>query len=163
MPILLNRSDLAHHLGVQPPTIDQWIREGMPSVTKGGQGRAWQFDLGAVVRWYGDRRELSATKKAPSDEREAKARKLAAEAEMTELDLAKAKGEVALISEIEKIWTRKMAIIRANVMNVPARAVIQLLGETNETEFKRKLKAELTTALVTAANTEINLDDEGED
>lgn len=158
-----SKQALADSMGVQRVTIDQWIREGMPVISKGGPGKGWKFDLTAVIRWYGDRREAAVNKQAPTDERELKLRKLAANAEMAELELAVAKKDVAPISEIEMIWTRKMAIIRANVMNVPQRVVVQLLGETDESEFKKKLKAELTLALVTATETDVDLDDEGED
>ena len=44
-------------------------------------------------------------------------------------------------------------------MNVPQRAVLQLLGETDERVFKEKLKAELVLALETSAQDELEQED----
>ena len=82
-------------------------------------------------------------------------RKLRAEASLAELELAKAVGEVALIDEFERVQAAMDTAIRSNMMNVPARAELQLLGCTDPTEFKTKLRAELILALQTAANTDL--------
>ena len=86
-----------------------------------------------------------------------------AQREMAELDLAKARGEVAPINEFERASAAMDTAIRTNVLNVPARVVLQLLGCTDETEFKTKLRAELVLALDTAANTNLDLTDEDEE
>lgn len=78
-----------------------------------------------------------------------------AKTELTELELAERKGEVALIAEFERAQAMVFAAIRANIMNVPQRAVLQLLGETDERAFKEKLKAELVLALETSAEEEL--------
>ena len=78
-----------------------------------------------------------------------------AKTELTELELATKKGEVALIAEFERAQAMVFAAIRANIMNVPQRAVLQLLGETDERAFKEKLKAELVLALETSAEEEL--------
>jgi len=81
-------------------------------------------------------------------------RKLAAETEKAELELAKAKGEVALIADFERAQALVFAAIRTNVLNVPQRVVLQLLGETNETRFKETLRQELAAALEQSAKTQ---------
>lgn len=156
----VNRSQLAEETGKSLPTIDNWVRKGCPVVKKGGRGQQWLFDPAAVNDW----REVNAREEAlgntVTDAEELKRRKLAAETEMAELELAKAKGEVAMVEDFERVQAASMALIRSNIMNVPARAVLQLLGETNETAFKAKLKAELVLALTQAATEEIDIDDD---
>ncbi|NRO99217.1 hypothetical protein GWC77_25310 [Paraburkholderia sp. NMBU_R16] len=93
----------------------------------------------------------------------ARLRKLNADATRAELELAKERGAVALISEFERAQSAKCAVIQRNVLNVAQRAALQLLGETNETTFKQKLREELTLALKTAAETEPDLTDETDD
>lgn len=85
----------------------------------------------------------------------ARIRKLNAEATMAELALAKARGEVAPLAEVERGWLRSTTIIRANVLNVVQRAAPQLLGERDEAIFKERLRAELVLALQQAADAEI--------
>ena len=85
-----------------------------------------------------------------------------AKREREELELAKARAEVAPIAEFQRAQARAMAEIRANVMNVPQRVVLSLLGETDETRFKQALRRELAGALEQSA-TELLAKDDGGD
>lgn len=166
MGVKLNRSGLAEHMGVSLPTIDRWAKDGMPVVTKGGRGIEWVFDLGDVIRWYAQR-QAEAAGGAVDDLAEIEKRTARAKMETAELALAEARKLVAPIREFERAQAAVFAEIRTNVMNVPQRVVVQLLGCTDEVEFKQKLRAELTLALEAAANADLTLDDteeeEGED
>jgi phage terminase Nu1 subunit (DNA packaging protein) len=163
MGIQLNRADLAAHMGVSLPTIDTWRREGMPVVRVGSKGVQWAFDLAEVIKWWGDRRAAAAAGDAPKDLDEIERRTAQAKMEMAELDLAKKRGEVAAIRDFERAQAKAFAEIRTRVMNVPQRVVLQLIGCTDETEFKTKLRAELTLALQAAAEADLTLADEEND
>lgn len=78
-----------------------------------------------------------------------------AQADRAEIKVAIARREVAPIEEFASVWAELCASIRVNVMNVPARAVQQLLGCADESEFKDKLRAELVLALTAAAEIDI--------
>lgn len=86
-----------------------------------------------------------------------------AQRQTAEVELARLTGEVAYISEFERTWAAKCAAIRQNCLNIPSRAVLQLLGCTDEKEFKQVLKAEITLALDTAAEAEVDILDDDED
>jgi terminase small subunit / prophage DNA-packing protein len=163
MGVQLNRADLAQHMGVSLPTVDRWVKEGCPVTQRGSRGVEWKFDLAEIIRWYGDRRAEQSAGSAPTDLAEIDKRTRQAAMQRAELDLAKAKGEVAPIREFERAQAKAMAEIRANVMNVPQRVVVQLLGETNETVFKQKLAAELRLALEAAATADLVLADDDDD
>ncbi|WP_420920877.1 hypothetical protein [Aeromonas veronii] len=113
-----------------------------------------------MAQWLRDKARDEGRGTAQASEEELKLRKLAAEAEKAELELAKAKGEVAPVREFERATSALMAVIRQNVMQVPGRAVMQLIGCNDETEFKSKLRAELVLALESAAEEELALDDD---
>ena len=151
----ITRQALADVFGVSLPTIDAWVRKGCPFVEKGGRGQEWQFNTAQVSKWLRDRDVEEATGGIPDDLEELKLREQKAKTELTELELATKKGEVALIAEFERAQAMVFAAIRANIMNVPQRAVLQLLGETDERAFKEKLKAELVLALETSAEEEL--------
>lgn len=87
-------------------------------------------------------------------------RKLSAEATRAELQLAKERGEVARIDEFERVQTARAVVIKTNVMRVPQRAVLQLLGETSETRFKAVLREEIILALKSAAEAKLDLSDD---
>lgn len=160
---VVTRIALADAFGVALPTVDAWVRAGCPFIQRGGRGREWQFNTADVGQWRCDRAREEALGTARASEEELKLRKLAAEAESAELKLAKEKGEVAPIREFELATTALMVNIRTNVMNVAGRAVLQLLGCTDELEFKRKLRAELTLALETAAAAELVIEEDDQE
>lgn len=164
MGIQLNRADLAAHMGVSLPTIDTWRREGMPVLRHGSKGIQWAFDLAEVIKWWGDRRAAQAAGDGPKDLDEIERRTATAKMLEAELSLAKKRGEVASILDFERAQAKLNAEIRTNVMNVPQRVVLQLLGCTDETEFKSKLRAELMLALQAAAEADLTPpDDEASD
>lgn len=159
MGVKLNRSGLAEHMAVSLPTIDRWVKDGMPVVQRGARGIEWVFDLADVISWYA-RRQAEAAGGAVDDLKEIEKRTARAKMEQAELALAQARGQVAPIAEFQRVQSSMMAVIRQNIMNVPQRAVLQLLGETSETVFKQKLRAELTLALEQSANADLNVDDD---
>lgn len=158
---IVNRTGLSEVFGVALNTIDSWVRQGCPVVQKGGgKGQEWQFNTAQVSKWLRDRDVEEATGGIPDDIEMLRIRKQKAETELAELELATKKGEVALIAEFERIQAMAFAAIRANVMNVPQRAVLQLLGETDERVFKEKLKTELVLALETSAESDFEDDED---
>lgn len=162
MGVKVNRQGLADHMGVSTASVDRWVREGCPVVKRGSRGVQSEYDLADVIQWYGDRRAREAGGDAVTDIDELKRRRMSAETEVAELELAKARGDVAPVRDFERTQSMLMASIRANMRNVPGRAVLQLLGCTDEAEFKRKLMAEIDLALVTSADAEIDLSDDDE-
>lgn len=89
-------------------------------------------------------------------------RKLRAEASLAELELAKEKGLVALLSDTQKVWDAFCVMLRTNMLNIPQRAVISLIGETDERRFKKVLREEIILALNSAAEWKPEADEEDE-
>lgn len=158
---IVNRTGLSDVFGVAMNTIDAWVRAGCPFIQRGqGRGKEWQFNTAAVAKWRADIAVKDATGTTQTDEAEISRRKAMAGMRLAELNLAKAMGEVAPIAEFERAQAGRDAAVRANIMNVPARVVLQLLGETDETVFKTKLREELTLALQNAASAPIDMGDD---
>lgn len=149
-------------MGVSLPTVDKWQREGCPVEGTGGRGRAFKFKLADVMAWWSNREKATTTDPMEVKDAELRRRRLIADTGIAELEFAKARGDVALVEEFEKATEKLMGIIRANIMNVPARAVLQLLGETDEAAFKEKLRKELALALEQSAGANFDLDEEDE-
>lgn len=156
---VVSKNDLANLFGVSVPTVDGWLRNGCPVLDRGGSGRVGKYNTADVANWIRERAREEATGGVQADENQLRIRRMTAETEKAELDLAVAKSEVAPVREFEKATASLMAVIRQNIMNVPGRAVMQLLGETDETVFKTKLRAELALALETAAEADLEVYD----
>jgi phage terminase Nu1 subunit (DNA packaging protein) len=165
----VNRTELAEINGVSLPTVESWVRRGCPVVQRGGRGRAWQFNTADVRNWRENdiRAETSHTTHATKDE--LLLRKLAAETEQAELDLARAKDEVVPVEQLERALVKAFGEVRAGMRNVlPGRAARRLIGETDETTFKAVLLEEIDQRLEVLADSDLineadlELDQEGE-
>ncbi|ATF17134.1 terminase small subunit [Phaeobacter sp. JH85H1] len=166
----VNRTELAEINGVSMPTVDDWVSRGCPVVQRGARGRAWIFNTAEVRSWRDDdiRAQTSHTENASKDE--LLLRKLAAETEQAELDLAKAKEQVVPVEQYERALTKAFGEVRAGLRNVlPQRAARRLMGESDETRFKDVLREEVDHVLEALADRDLVeesdialADDEGE-
>ena len=89
----VTRQGLADIFGVSLPTIDNWVRQGCPYISKGGRGQEWKFNTASVSTWLRDRDVEEATGGIPDDLEELKLREQKAKTELTELELAERKGD----------------------------------------------------------------------
>lgn len=146
---VLNRTEMARHLGISMPTLDEWVRRGCPVVERGGRGRQWKFNTAEVRAWRDEdiRHSMADTRLASNEE--LKRRKLAAETETVELELAKAKDLVVPVEQFERALAKAFGEVRAGLRNVvPGRAARRLIGEDDETRIKAVLLDEIDQALM---------------
>ncbi len=119
----LTAAGLARVLGVSDQAVSQWKAAGAPF---GADGRVTQAEF---RRW-----ELAAVKAqaeakaAPTSEDEARARKLAAEAERAELALARERGQVVTVADAAAGLAAQCAELRAAVVAMPGRYAADLVG-----------------------------------
>ncbi len=48
---LANKAEVAEFFGVSLPSIEGWVRRGMPVLQKGRRGISWEIDLLEVAKW----------------------------------------------------------------------------------------------------------------
>lgn len=46
-----NKADAAQFFDISLPTLEKWIRDGMPIVQRGARGVSWIIDLRAAAQW----------------------------------------------------------------------------------------------------------------
>lgn len=154
--MLVTDADLAELSGLSSRRIRQMVESGR--LTKAGRNR---YQLAEVFMALVE--ELAGGDKS-AELTAARVRKVNADADRAELELAKAKGEVAPIEDMQSVWSMRCAIIRTNMLNLPERVVLQLIGETDERRFKAVMREEIRTILTDAANANIEIteDDQSE-
>lgn len=118
---VVNRSELAELFGVALTTIDDWLRQGCPWLhrpARRGDG-SWEIDVAAVLNWHKEReRENAVGEIAKIDENEARRRKLAAEAALSEHELALKQGAAVLIDDVSKIWAAQVSACRSRLLGI---------------------------------------------
>ncbi|MFS9379428.1 terminase small subunit [Citrobacter sp. ANG330] len=153
--IKANRAELSSIWGVSLPTITSWINAGCPYVVKGSKSRAWVFDTAAVAQWREDHKVKAATGQTTLTEDELKLRKLEAETVMAELELAKARGDVAPLELMSGMMSHVFAQVRAGIRNLPTRCVSQLIGESDPRKFKQVMLMEIDIVLEELAKADL--------
>lgn len=146
--IELSKADLARMFGVSLPCIGQWIGKGCPYVSKGGPGRQWVFNSADVLSWREDQvaqMALGDTKSLDIDE--ARRRKLAAEAALVELDLAKRRGDVIEIEEVAGVVGDDYANVRAKLLALPSKLAPQIIGAVDAAECQALIERGVSEAL----------------
>ena len=135
----VNRQQLAAFYGVSLPTVDSWLRAGMPYAEKGARGVEWAFDTAQVAAWREERAAEEASGTTVQDEAALKRRRALAGVLLDELELAKARGLVAPVDQMQRVVGRLFAEVRTNLRNIPSRVAPQLVGEDDERTVKRVL------------------------
>ncbi len=144
--------EIADIFGVSQATVKVWIKKGLKPLKQGGKGVSWAFRTSDVHKWL---MENEATKHAnASDAKQLQIRKLEAETISAELNLAKAKGEVAPVDDMKRLVTNAFLDVKARLRIIPERASIKLIGLNNETDIKCVLLKEIDKSLTALADPE---------
>lgn len=158
----VTRQEIADLFGVSHTTVDAWIKRGMPVSERGSRGKAWRINTAEVSAWLEQRAKESAGGSDQADERELKRRKLAAETAKVELELAKVRGEVVPLAQLERALANTFAEIKTNIRSVPSRVATAIIGESNETRIKAVILKELDQALEVLGDFDLEPDDDDE-
>jgi phage terminase Nu1 subunit (DNA packaging protein) len=122
----------------------------MPFLEKADRktGKEWEFDSVAVAEWREGRAAVNAAGNTEAlDIEEAKRRKLASEAALSELELSKARGEVVPFSEVSKSWLSIVTAVRSRLLSIPTKLAMVVAPETDPVKIKLTLESEIAEAL----------------
>lgn len=113
-----NKAELAEFFDVSIPTIDAWIRKGMPAIQRGAKTVPWVFDLLAVALWkfapQGDEAGPVDPEKLPPGER-----KSWFDSEMRRRELQTADRELIPAAEVGQVIATAFAAVAQSVRSLP--------------------------------------------
>ena len=136
-PEMLTVVETAERLFVTERTVRNWLKGNGLQSSDSARGRL--LDWRMTLAWYVlfRREELGSGGNGDSsseaeDHEEtyeaALSRKTRAEADLKELQLAKARGEVASIADVERVLAASNLSVQTQVLAVPSRLASQMLG-----------------------------------
>lgn len=144
---IVGQAEICRIFGISSTTFASWMKSGAPYIEKGAKGRPWKVNTREISDWL-RAREIELSPSADnSDERELKRRKLAAETAKVELELARVRGEVVPLAQLERALANTFAEIKTNIRSVPSRVATAIIGESNETRIKAVILKEIDQAL----------------
>lgn len=151
----------AEMFGVSEKTIRNWMNDnGLPC---SGSGRGRTIDAAKAIQWH---HEYTAGKSgnggrnppaAPAEVAietidQAMLRKTVAEADLKELQLAKERGQVAAIGDVEKLLSVSNLAVQTQLLAVPSRLATQMLGIEEHGRAVIVLEAEMRQVLSNLAS-----------
>jgi phage terminase Nu1 subunit (DNA packaging protein) len=132
---------VASALNLTEARVQQLVKEGMPRESRG------QYDPVKCLLWYVRYLQKALEKKAVPTldggfvgEREERVRLLRADADLREMELAKERGLLVALPDIEKMVTDLVLTTKARIMAIPPRLAPELVGETSRVMIQAKLE-----------------------
>jgi phage terminase Nu1 subunit (DNA packaging protein) len=139
---------IAQALNLTEQRVHQLVKEGLP---KEGRG---QYDPVKCMLWYIRYLQNALEKKAVPTldggfvgEREERVRLLRADADLREMELARERGLVVALPDIEARLTDLVLTTKARIMAIPPRLAPDLVGETSRIMIQAKLEKACKEAL----------------
>jgi phage terminase Nu1 subunit (DNA packaging protein) len=130
--VRVNRRQLADILGISMPTVTAWIGQGMPFTREGSKSAEWEFETREAIEWMAanklslkDKRSNRAKPGGEEDDggpetiEEAERRKMIAQADKAEVQVAKEAGILVPISEVAGVVAEEHARVRARLLTIP--------------------------------------------
>jgi len=124
---------VAEILNLTPRRVQQLVQEGLPLKVRG------KYDQDLCVGWYIRYLQALVEKKIILDsggavlanERDERLRLLRADADLREIELARKRGQLVAIEDVEHEMTDLILVTKARVLAVGARVAPELVGETS--------------------------------
>jgi phage terminase Nu1 subunit (DNA packaging protein) len=139
---------VASALNLTEQRVQQLVKEGMPRESRG------QYDPVKCMLWYIRYLQQALEKKAVPTldggfvgEREERVRLLRADADLREMELARERGLVVALPDIEKQLTDLVLTTKARIMAIAPRLAPELVGETSRVMIQAKLEKACKEAL----------------
>ncbi len=135
-------NEAARRLGLTGGEVSRLHGEpGAPKVVRGGK---------VFLRWpefprWRDERLKKVGK--PSGLDEARRRRLSAQAELAELELAKARGDLLTISDVERIVSTDYGKLRAQLLSMPGRLAPCVVGVKTMADATAAIDAEVRSVM----------------
>jgi phage terminase Nu1 subunit (DNA packaging protein) len=144
----LGLMEAAAVLGRSPTTLKTWFNIGCPVVERGAVNKKWKINPAAVIAWREERVVQDAVgENRQVDFEEARRRKMAAEAAMSELDLAQRRQELVPVEDIAAIIGEEYSNLRAKLLAIPTKLAPQLQGVEELSEAKAVIELAITDAM----------------
>jgi phage terminase Nu1 subunit (DNA packaging protein) len=157
---LLGPSDLAKLLKVTRQAIHDWRKQGLPCRIVSGSPK---FTVAEVMEWRLERaREVARSNDAP-DEAKERARKMRADADLSELKGAQMRGELVPVADVTRETERLCAVLRARVLSIRGRWAPKVLGLGTMAEATAAMDALTADVLAALQDSADELEDEPPD
>lgn len=146
---------------VEPRTIRNWVKEGMPERSKDGRP---QYMLSEVIPWLRQRDQRESKGKETLDEQRERTLKIRAERRLAQAKLKEQLGQLIPAADVERAWERACAAMRGRITGARGKWAPSFVGLKGIAEVAPVLDAmavDILAALLESAD-ELDEDDDEE-
>lgn len=145
MTTTVTREELLNHLNINPDTLTEYQKEGLPIHKKGAGRSKAQYILEDVTDWLdANGKKYGQTKESLQ---EAKTRREIALATMAELELKELEGELVRLSDVTDEFEKQLINVKQKLLVLPSKVAGAVLGMTDINQIKEVIEREIYTAL----------------
>jgi len=143
-------------LNMTPQMVNRHVKlHGMPRVSRG------EYEIVKCVHWYiaYKDRQIQDARKGTETEAQARQRLVIAEANLRELEYAKARGKVVDVEVAKGLWAKLVLAFRAKVLLIPTKMPALIVSGQSPNEVRELLEKEVTEALNELSRANIDTSD----
>ena len=123
---IVNKEQLSAILGISTRSLGAWLSSGIPFISKPskGEGKEWQFDTAAVIKWHINRKVTKLeqhAQKIPKSIEEARLRQLIAKGTMAELELGRLQKQLIPIADVEQSFSTILSTFKNQMLSIPSK------------------------------------------
>ena len=163
-PRIIRIKQVAAVLNLTPSRIQQLVQEGLPKKLRG------KYDQDECTGWYIRYLQALVERKAIVDEggqifateKAERLRQIRADADLTEIKLARERGQLVRVDEVEKEMSDLVLTTKARVLAVAPRVAPDLVGENSRVMIQARIEKALKEALVQLERVETGRSEETE-
>jgi len=149
-PRIVSIKEIAAFLNLTPTRIQQLVHEGLPKKKRG------KYDKDECAGWYVRYLQALVERNAIIDEggkifateKAERLRQITADADLTEIKLARERGQLVRVDEVEKEMSDLVLTTKARVLAVAPRVAPDLVGENSRVMIQARIEKALKEALI---------------
>ena len=144
---------VANVLNMTPQMVNRHVKDhGMPRISRG------EYDLVKCVHWYiaYKDQQIKEARSGTETESQARQRLIVASADLRELELAQACGDLIEIDVAQMVWQRVAASFRNKMLLLPTKLAGQVITCKDPNEAQALLETEIQEALHDLSETKID-------
>ena len=137
----VNVTRVAAALNLTEQRVQQLVKEGMPREARG------QYDPVKCMLWYIrylqsaiERKDVPLLDRRFVGERHERIRLIRAEADLREMELARERGLLVALQDVERTLIELAFTTKARIMSIPQQLAPELVGETSRVMIQAKLE-----------------------
>ncbi len=149
----VNVTEFSEIIGYSRNSILQWIKDGMPIIEGGDNGKAYQIDTSEAINWLMTRnKNRTAERDGDANYDYDRARKMSADADKSEMERDVLNGQLVQVDLVAGFVAERLGALRARLLNLPTKLCVKLAAAKKREDCKDILEEGLFDALKEISN-----------